>query len=248
MEKRGQVSIFIIVAIVIVGIIVLLFLFPKVTVSSNEVNPSSYLKNCIEPAVSEIKIILSAQGGYAVPTNYLMYQGNKIQYLCYTSENYIPCSVQQPLLVKHIAEEMRAYIQPRARQCVQDLRKQYEQNGYTVQATPGEINISIATGSIVVDFISPMVISKEQNTQTYQRFAVAIDSSWYDLLSTATNIIEYESSLGDSDTNAYISYYPNLKIVKTRRDEGTVYALTDVTTKDTFTFASRSLVWPPGFT
>jgi len=67
------------------------------------------------------------------------------------------------------------------------------------------------------------------------------------LLLTAVSIIEYESTFGDSETGLYISYYPNLKIDKTRRDDGsTIYQLSDVTTEDTFAFATRSLVWPQG--
>ena len=247
MEKRGQITIFIIIAIVIIGVIVLFFVLPKVNVFIGDVNPNSYLKDCVEPAVGEIKEVLSKQGGYGAPTNYLTYQDNKIQFLCYTSEDYLPCTVQQPLLIRHIEREIKDYIQPRARQCVQDLKTQYEKNGYRVNAAPGEINVSIAIGSIIVDFVSPMVVSKEDNTQTFRKFAVAINSEWYNLLSTATSIIQYESTLGDSETGLYISYYPNLRIEKTRRDDGTtIYQLSDVTTEDKFNFATRSLVWPQG--
>ncbi len=245
-NKKGQVTIFVIIAIVIVGVIVLVFVFPKVNVFAGEVNPNSYLSDCIKPSLDEIKETLSNQGGYAEPTNYLMYKGDRIQFLCYTSENYLPCVVQQPLLVRHVEGEVKDYIQPRARQCISDLKTRYERQGYNVQSTPGEVNVSIDSGSITVDFVSPMVVSKQDNAQTFRKFAVALDSEWYDLLSTATSIIQYESTFGDSETSLYISYYPNLKIDKTRRDEGTVYKLSDVVTGDEFSFASRSLVWPQG--
>ena len=36
---------------------------------------------------------------------------------------------------------------------------------------------------------------------------------------------------------------------KIKLDDGTkIYEVSDVTTHETFTFASRSLVWPPGYT
>ena len=246
MERKGQVTIFIILAIVLVAIVVIIFAFPEVNVFSTAVNPSSYLKDCIEPEVSEIKDILSRQGGYQSPRNYALYQDEQISYLCYTSENYIPCVVQQPLLVRHVEKEIKSYIEPRAKQCLQDLKNQYERKGYRVSSSSGIVNVSVIPSKILVDFIAPMTITKEE-TQTFQRFAVSVETEWYDLLLTAVSIIEYESTFGDSETGLYISYYPNLKIDKTRRDDGsTIYKLSDVVTGDAFAFATRSLVWPQG--
>ncbi len=244
--KRGQVTIFVILAIVIVAVVVVIFAFPQVNVFSSSLNPSSYLISCIEPEVQKIKDTLSVQGGYANPTNYATYQDLKLQYLCYTSQFYTPCLVQQPLLVKHVQDEMKKSIEPRAKQCLEDLKDQYERRGYTVKSGTSNIEVSIVPEKILVEFIAPLTISKE-DTQTFQKFAVSMDSQWYNLLVTSVNIIQYESTFGDSETNLYISYYPNLKIEKTRRDDGsTIYQLSDVTTEDKFAFATRSLVWPQG--
>lgn len=246
LSKRGQISIFVIVAIVVVGIIVLIFAFPNINVFVSDVNPTSFLRDCIKPEIDENLQVLSKQGGYLNPANYVMYQGNRIQYLCYTSENYVPCKVQQPLLVKHVENELKNKIKPIAQQCVQELKSRYESQGYNIRATQGDVTVTIAPGSIIVDFLSPMTISKE-STQTFDRFAVAINSEMYDLLATATNIIQFESTLGDSETTLYLNYYPNLRIDKTKRNGDTIYKLSNVITGDEFTFASRSLVWPQGF-
>ena len=78
---------------------------------------------------------------------------------------------------------------------------------------------------------------------------VSVSSNWYTLLNTAVNILQYEATYGDSETSLYISYYPDIKIEKTRRDDGsTIYELSDVITQDKFAFATRSLVWPQGLT
>ncbi|MGV8142891.1 MAG: hypothetical protein ACP5NS_04660 [Candidatus Pacearchaeota archaeon] len=247
MNKRGQVTIFVILALVIVGVVVAIFAFPEVNVFSDSVNPGAYLKSCIEPEITLIKDTLSEQGGYANPTHYTFYQDMKLQYLCYTTENYLPCTVQQPLLLRHIEKEMKSYIEPRAKQCLQDLKNQYEKRGYSVSSGTSEIIVSVVPQKVIVDFNAPLTITKE-STQTFQKFAVAVDSQWYDLIGTAVSIIQYESSLGDSETSLYISYYPNLKIDKTRRDDGsTIYQLGDVTTNDKFSFATKSLVWPQGY-
>ena len=247
MNKKGQVTIFVILALVLVGIVVVIFAFPEVNVFSDSVNPGQYLKSCIEPEINVIKEILSEQGGYSNPSHYTFFNDMKLQYLCYTSDNYLPCVVQQPLLVKHVEQEMKSYIEPRAKQCLQDLKNQYERKGYRVSSGASEIKVSVIPEKIIVDFNAPLTIIKE-DTQTFQKFAVAVDSHWYDLLLTAVSIVQYESTLGDSETGLYISYYPNLKIDKTRSDDGsTIYKLSDVTTGDIFSFATKSLVWPQGF-
>ncbi len=246
-NRKGQLTIFVILALVLVGVVIAIFAFPEVNVFSDSVNPGAYLKSCIEPEVNTIKNILSEQGGYANPSHYTFYQDMKLQYLCYTSDSYSPCTVQQPLLVKHIEQEMKNYIEPRAKQCLQDLKNQYERKGYGITSGPSEIKVSVIPEKILVDFNAPLTITK-QDTQTFQKFAVGVDSNWYDLLLTAVSIIQYESTLGDSETSLYISYYPNLNMAKTRRDDGSnIYQLSDVTTGDTFSFATKSLVWPQGF-
>jgi hypothetical protein len=246
MNERGQIAIFVILAIIIVSVIALMFVFPKANVFSSDINPTSYLRNCIEPEVKNIMELINVQGGYSNPDNFVMYKGKNIQYLCYTSEYYVPCVVQQPLLISHVGEEVKNFVEPKAKQCVRDLESQYESQGYSVRATPGEIVVDIIPGNIEVNFDSPMVVSKDESTQTFQKFGVSIKSEIYDLLSTAISIIDFESTYGDSETTLYLNYYPNLRIDKTKRNGDTIYKLSNVNSGDEFTFASRSLVWPQG--
>jgi hypothetical protein len=248
MERRGQLSITVILALIIVGVVlIVVFLAPRLNIFVTDVNPSSFLRNCIEDDVVEIKDVLSRQGGYSSPENYVLHDGEMIQYLCYTTENYKPCVVQQPLLVDHVKGEIRSHVEPRARQCMTDLAEEYDRKGYSVQTTPGEIEVDIIPGSIVVEFLAPISVSKEDSVQSFQKFAVGVDREWYDLLLNAISILQFESTLGDSETTLYIQYYPDLKINKLKDDGDTLYTLSNVVTGDEFTFASRSLVWPAGY-
>ena len=104
--RRGQVTIFVILAIVIIAVVVVIFAFPQVNIFSSSVNPGAYLKSCIEPEINKIKDTLSVQGGYSSPTNYAMYKDLKLQYLCYTSEWYKTCVMQDPLLKQSIEREI----------------------------------------------------------------------------------------------------------------------------------------------
>lgn len=248
MNKRGQLIIIVIIAIVFVSVVIVaFFVVPRTNLFTSEVNPSSFLGECIDPAVDEIISVTTKQGGYARPDNYILYESMQVQYLCYTAENYVTCKVQQPLLVSHVEEEIKQYVQPRARECMNELVREYDKAGYSVESEPGEIEVEIIPGSIVISFLSPLTVSRE-STQTFQKFSVGVNSELYDLLLTAVSIIDFESTYGDSETTQYISYYPDLRIDKIRREDGTtIYKLSNVVTQDEFTFASRSLVWPQGY-
>ena len=250
MEKRGQVTIFIIVGVAILAIFIWLVVYPRVGLLTNEVNPSSYLRECIQPQMDKVLPILEKQGGYYNPDNYVLYNSEKVQYLCYTAENYKPCIVQQPLLVKHVSSELQKQIEPVAAGCMQTLKDLYTKRGYQVQGGNSNLSVSIVPGSINVVYDSPLTITKQNQdnqVQTFRKFSIGVNSQLYDLLATATSIIQFSSTLGDSETLLYVQYYPDLKIEKLKKDSDTIYTLSNVVTKESFTFATRSLAWPQGY-
>lgn len=248
MNRRGQIAIFIIIAIVIVGVFLWLMIRPRLPTSLGgaDVNPSAYLRDCLRADLPPIIEQISRQGGSYTPTHFMTHQGVNIQYLCYTDEEYKPCVVQQPLLTSHVADEIERLVEPKARACMDTLVARYEQQEYTVESAPRAINVSIVPGSVEITYTAPLRIAKE-SSQTFRQFSVTHPSELYDLLMTATSIIEFESTLGDSETTYYMQFYPDLKIEKLKKDADTVYTLTNVVTEDAFTFATRSLVWPQGY-
>jgi len=248
-NRRGQVTIFIIIAVVIVvGAIIAFLAFPRINIISGEVNPSSFLRDCVEPSIDETLDLVARQGGYTEPSHYTLYQDEMIQYLCYTDSDYEPCRVQQPALVRHVEQELKTRVRSTAVGCVDNLAQAYEARGYGVTTSPADVNVTLNSNGVVLDFIAPMTITREEGiTQSFERFAVTKESKIYDLLITATSIISFESSLGDSETLLYVQYYPDLKIEKIRRSPDTIYKLSNVVTGDEFSFATRSLVWPQGY-
>lgn len=250
MDKKGQIAIFVIVALVIVGVIVVIFTYPKIKsfVAPTEFVPSSYLQDCIQPEVKTAVELLAKQGGEEKPTGYVNYLDTKIKYLCYNSGYYQTCTVQQPMIMSGFANELKRILAPKANICAKNLITEYERRGYTVSSSEINSNVSMASGSIKIEFAAPMTITQEATTRTFDKFDVNYESSMYDLLSTATSIIDYEATYGDSETTTYLSYFPNLKIEKIKLADGVkVYKLTDVVTTEVFQFATRSLVWPAGY-
>mgnify|MGYP001601640950 CR=1 FL=1 len=99
MNERGQVAILIIVAVVIAIAVLAVFLYPRIKVAvSTEVNPSQFLQSCIESDLRNDMALLSQNGGYRAPEGVVNYGGQQYKYLCYTSQFYAKCVVQQPLI------------------------------------------------------------------------------------------------------------------------------------------------------
>jgi len=250
MEKRGQLSIFIIVAVVIAVVgILLYFFYPNIkTFISGSDNPQEFLQDCIEDTLNQGIEKLSKQGGYANPEGFVLYNNEKIKYLCYESRYYLPCKVQQPSIKRHFEKELSAILQSKTQECVQELKAIYEQRGYAVSIlSVARAEVAIIPEKLSITINAPMTISKD-TTQTFQNFVIERKSKLFDLLILTTSFIDFESSLGNTETLLYMQYYPNLDIQKRELDGGTrVYTIGDVTTNEYFTFASRSLAWPGGY-
>ena len=179
--------------------------------------------------------------------HYILYQDSKIEYLCYTSEYYKPCSVQQPLLKEHIESEIENEIKPAVVNCFNELKNSYESRGYTVNLRPGNVRVELLPKRVVARFNYTLTTTKT-DTERYDSFNVVLNNGLYELVSIANSIIDWESEFGDAETTLYMSYYPDLKVEKLNQVDGsTIYILTDRNTGNKFQFASRSVAWPPGY-
>lgn len=250
MSKRGQVAIFVIVGIVIVvaGILIYAF-YPQIApLISGTIIPNNYLKDCISSSVSNGIATLSSQGGYANPEGYILYQGKQVKYLCYTSEYYKPCGIQDPLIKSTFEKELQSLIESKTKDCVAQLKTTYEQKGFTVkQNAQPTTKVSIVPNKVIVAISAPMTVSKD-TTQTFNEFSVEYPSMIYNLLMITTSILDYESKLGDAATDIYLAYYPNMVVEKNKLQDGSkIYSVSDVTTNEKFVFATRGLSWPGGY-
>lgn len=252
-RKRGQLAIFVIIAIVIVFIILVVVFYPKIKliVTGEEFTPQTYIRTCLGGDVKSAIALLNKQGGYANPEGFVVYneEGNdeKVKFLCYTSEYYKTCTVQQPLIMGHYERELSKIIEPKAKTCFANLKTEYEKRGYSVTGILKDVKTEVDLKGIKMTFESPLTITKE-STERFSDVEVFLDSQMYNLLSIVQSLVEFESTYGDSEITAFMQYYPNLKIEKIKMSDGTkIYKVSDIITKEKFLFASRSLSWPPGY-
>jgi len=250
MEKKGQVTIFIIIGIVIIVLGILIYLFYpqiKTTFGFEEKNPSAFIQNCIEGEIANNLDVLSLQGGSLAPEHYILYDNEKIEYLCYTEEYYKTCVVQQPMLKSSIEAEIKEGIKERVAECFNSLEENYKGKGYGVELIKRAVEIELLPKRVVAVFNHSLVLTKE-GTESYDSFEVVLNNNIYELVSVANSIIKWETSLGDAETTTYMNYYRDLKVEKKKQTDGsTVYILTDRNNGNKFQFASRSVAWPPGY-
>ena len=256
MKKRfikntsGQVTIFIILAIVIVAIGILAYMFyPQIksTLGFGPKNPSAYIQSCIEEDIENVVEKLSLQGGSLSPQHYIIYNNEKVEYLCYTDEYYKTCVMQQPMLKEHIESEIENEIKSKANDCFDSMKKSYEKKGYTVNLKQGTMDVELLPKRIVSTFNYSLTLAKE-GSEKYDSFKVVLNNNLYELVSIANSILNSEAHYGDTETTVYMNYYHDLKVEKKKQSDGsTIYILTDRNNQKKFQFASRSVAWPPGF-
>src|SRR3989344_800637 len=115
MHKRGQVTVFIILGILIIVVLaVILYLYNLRAVPDVEETPefdfsrtevlNNYVQGCIEKSGNEALTLVGKQGGEIQPVFYQNWNcvepGNcdKVSYLCYTTEN-AACYNKKPFLL-----------------------------------------------------------------------------------------------------------------------------------------------------
>jgi hypothetical protein len=250
-SNKGQVTIFIIIAIIIVGAVVLIyFLAPKTKVGTgfDANNPVGFIQNCLQDEIGKTVDLVSSQGGSINPGFSYTYQGEKVEYLCYTSEYYRTCVVQQPLLKQHIESEIKDGISGKAEACFNSLQENYKNEGYTVNLQIGKTTVELLPKRVVTRFDNYTLTISKGDTARYNSFNVVLNNNLYELVSIANSIIDWETRYGDAETTIYMSYYKDLKVEKLKQQDGTtIYILTDRNIGNKFRFASRSVALPPGY-
>ncbi len=248
-NRKAQVTIFIILALIIVVAIALVFVLmrkPTVEISAST-DPEAYVERCIKDYVEETINILSEQGGDIVPEGSVMYQGKDITYLCYNANFYSPCVNQRPLLIEHIEDEITKYLDEKMKDCFSSLRDELEKRNYDVSLGSMSIETKLQSKRVTVTVNRKTEISKGQDVRKFEEFREAISHPIYDLAEIAMEIANQEARYCYFDVLGFMILYPNYDINKFDLEKGTIYTIKDLTTNKKFTFAIRSCAMPPGF-
>lgn len=130
-NKRGQISIFVILGILLISVILLLFFLYDRQISPiirESKEPKSFLSDCVNGYVEEAVTKIIENTGYVemptlthrveFPEGYYRQEPiREVPFLCYTALNYYRCSPIENSLINHVEEEIYNYVEPKINTC-----------------------------------------------------------------------------------------------------------------------------------
>jgi len=247
-NNKGQITIFVILALIIVSALILFFIWVKPTYITPSTAIKPGIEGCMEQAVrSTIKNIETNDFGFPGLTFFYKYKGDRIPYLCYTNLYLQPCLNQKPFLVQHVSDELKKRAKDKIYACYDSFLDDLKSKGYQVSSGEKQIDIQLNPDKIVVELTAPITAEKE-STQSFTKFKASFNSPLYNMLIFTTAIIQSETKYGDAVTDQFMILYPYIKLVKETTDDGNkIYTIEDKDTGDKIKFAVRSIAWPVGF-
>ncbi len=257
--KKGQITIFIVLAIVLVGLILLFILLrtgiiPNNFIERKEINPNTFLENCLEEKIKKTAETISFQGGYISNTLNKTFkfdddkEAHSISYLCYNQNYYLPCVNQEPMLIQHLKKEIKKEIKNEVENCFNELKITLEEEGFSVSSSYSGFEINLEPKQIILDLNAELNIDKSGEISTQKNFKIIVANDIYDNAIVVQEIVSQEARYCNFDFLGFMILYNEFNIDKYRTsDLSTIYSVEKKQSKEKFRFAIRSCVIPPGF-
>jgi len=251
---KGQITIFVIIALIVVVLIALIFVLvkkPNITITATE-NPQAYIENCLKNSLEKTETkILDGNGYLNITDNYILMSINKpkekVPYLCKSSEFYNPCINQEPMLIGLIKQEFEKQVKIDAQTCFSSLIRELKNKGNTVTEGDMTLQIKFYENSVAAEVNKKIGIQKDSESSSYETFIGEINSPIYRLTNTARSIINYESTLCEFNLIGWMKVYRDILISKfVTSDQSKVYTLTDKSSGKKLSFALRTCILPAG--
>lgn len=204
-DKKGQITIFVIIAIVIVaGLVIYLAIRDKtkIEILDPEFAPVyNYYSSCIEDAARAASDLAGSQGGkiylsryeagseYAPFSSQLNFLGFNIPYWYYVAGNGI---IREQIPSKQdIEKDIAKYVEEKISEC--DFESFYRQ-GFAIEFSDKNVNANIEESKIKVSVIQDIAISKESQSSRKTKHEVEIESKLGKFYALAKEIYHKEKN------------------------------------------------------
>src|SRR3990167_9403717 len=234
-NKQAQVTLFIILAILLVAAIILLFTLYRGPIKTYQdkqsKEPNQNIPQCLTIGVEEAVEKLLDNAGYinsedirfSKQFGYNLAESNEIPYknytyLCYTPNNYARCVPQEPVIIEHLENE-----------------------GYKVTLS-NEMNFSVnlVPGSTRTIVNRKMTTEKSGQERKFTEFVSITESPLYDIAVATQKIIEQEAKFCNSDYLLIMRENPEIEINKFQTgDDNKIYTVKHINTGKLWIFAVR---------
>lgn len=252
-EKKGQVTIFIILAIIVVaGIIVSFFFMGGMDILTGKISdPTAYIKDCAEKNAKVILDNLEQHGGiyYSESKSYdfLKFAGLDIAKLCYSSGNKTICENKHPMFNEEIEYQIKNYVKPRLEECFSELSGDYKSQDFS----QGVLNFSvkIEKDGVLLIIRKSIEIINGDNSVRVNNFDVSLDSDIYEFLEITNSVLNQELSC-DCETgncnadlgkiNIWYPQYSTSRFLTENSDK--IYTILSNDNENKFMFAIKNCV------
>lgn len=256
MHKRGQITIFIILGIFIIGILgIIFYLYNSKTTDDTNISPEfdfsrtetikKYIEGCIEKAGNDAINLVGKQGGEINPGFYQNWRGDKIGYLCYTTE-YSPCYNKKPFLKDFIEEEITMYSEQKVGDCFKNLENEIKSKGYEFSSSGFKLNTSILPDNVLIEVNYPFTITSNTGSQIKQdKFTKNFNTPLGRLISIGESITSVSQNTGSGSSYVEALIFENngeIEIISTNYDDTDIYITNLRNDKYKFQFAVQTFV------
>ena len=253
-NKKSQITLFVIIAILVVAGIILLYTFviKPYWDASRIGDPKVFIEKCASASIKESeKKVLDNNGYPGNMTNYILYRGErdseKVPYLCTSSLFYEPCVNQEPMLMENIRKYIEENVRKDVSSCFSNLETKLKKGGRDVISENLTASIEFETKAIRADIQKDLAISRGGKTETFDVFNAKMNSPLYNLLYTENKIVYFESQYCAFDSVSWMRFNPDLSIKKfSASDQTKIYTLKDKDTEKKIKFAVKTCVLPAG--
>jgi len=247
-QKRGQVAIFVIIAIVLVVSIALVFVLiqkPFGLFQGQIDDPRQYIEDCLKEDLEDSIKQVSMHGGYVVPQDFILFNNTKVSYLCYTDEDEALCINNEPMLGARIKLEIKKDISDKVERCFEGLGDRLQD--YEDEAT--DLSIDIESDKVVARIKKRIRYTDKGNQMSVETFNIPVESPMFDFVRLTLDVINQEV---DCDCLKETCNADVLKMALMNRDfevnrfvtgrNEEIYTIREVETGKNFRFAIRNCV------
>lgn len=249
-NKNGQVTVFIIIAVLLFVALTIFFLARDTDVSlptGSEFSPDRYMGSCVRQAVRETTDVMFAQGGLVNPTSYTTLNGTRVTYLCKNINYYASCVNQYPLFISHLQREIKENIADDVGTCLTELKSELERRNYEVELGSHAVDVALKPELVEVSIPIELSITKNGVTQSITNLDTTVRAPVYDLGLTTQEIVSQEAQYCYFEYVGFMLLYPSYDIRLTTLSDATkIYSVTHLPTEKTMQFAIRGCAFPAG--
>lgn len=196
LNRRGQLTLFVIFGVLIViGIIALFLLLPKPEISriTSSKDPLQDIRPCISKSLEDVLPEYFNKGLYFNHSNSLIYSGEVVAYHCYTSSKKSICLRNGAQGAERIQKELKNKISSEVEQCFTTFKE--NNRAYSIEMGQTDLSLEILPGKIIIKTRKDFVVSKSGEEPTsYNNFDVSVNSPMFDFIRLSNEILNEEVS------------------------------------------------------